>query len=238
MECRFIDIDSVRSSSAGLAVVIDVLRAFTTAPWVHQRGADAVWLAATSEEALELKDQLGPGALAMKDGQPRSGFELGNSPDLISRMNLHGHQVIQQTTNGTVGVIAARHVPVVLAASFVNATITAEFIQAHDPEHVDFVITGDKGVAEEDLAAAELITDMVKGTVDTSEHEARIASSAAAKRLREMLANNHPGVGPMDISMAAETDRLPFVMRARQRDLGTYLEFSESPDGPQSTEGV
>jgi 2-phosphosulfolactate phosphatase len=237
VEFRFIDIDTVRTSQADLAVVIDVLRAFTTAPWAHHQGADEIWLAASSAEALNLKSELGSNALALKDGQPRDGFELANSPEQISGMDLTGHKVVQQTTNGTVGIIAAGHVPLVLAASFVNASATAATIRDHRPASVDFVITGDNGRADEDLAAADLIRELIEGPVDPTVHESRIIGSAAASRLREMANEKHPGVGPMDIQLASQTDRLPVVMRARRRDLGTCLEFSKSTDERHCTVG-
>jgi phosphosulfolactate phosphohydrolase-like enzyme len=71
----------------GAAVVIDVLRAFTTAAYLLDGGASELVLAATDEEALALK-QLRPGALAVKDGAPAAGFDLVNSPYLGSRNSL------------------------------------------------------------------------------------------------------------------------------------------------------
>ncbi|MEU2931074.1 2-phosphosulfolactate phosphatase, partial [Streptomyces sp. NPDC007251] len=66
-----------------VAVVIDVMRAFTTAAWAFHRGADKIVLAADEDEALAIK-ACHPGWLALKDGvlglirfdgHPRSGVQ-------------------------------------------------------------------------------------------------------------------------------------------------------------------
>src|SRR3954469_16091461 len=66
------------------AVVIDVIRAFTTAAWAFELGAERIVLVKGLDEALELKARL-PGSLAMKDGEPAPGFELSNSPAQMQR---------------------------------------------------------------------------------------------------------------------------------------------------------
>ena len=103
----------------GAAVVIDVLRAFTTAAWLLDGGASELILAATDEDALALKD-VRPGALAVKDGAPASGFDLVNSPRVVSTADVRGRPVVQRTTWGTVGAHAARHAQLLLCASFVR----------------------------------------------------------------------------------------------------------------------
>ena len=60
-------------------VVIDVLRAFTTAAWAFELGVERIVLTDDLDEALRLKAHL-PKALAMKDGEPEPGFDLTNSP--------------------------------------------------------------------------------------------------------------------------------------------------------------
>lgn len=232
MHFQFVNIDSVRASQADVAVVIDVLRAFTVAPWVLHQGARRLWLAASNADALALKSTLGNQTLAMKDGEPKAGFELSNSPDQVSRMNLFGHQVVQRTTNGTVGVLAASHLPVVLAASLVNAAATVAALMKLNPAVVDLVITGENGQAEEDLAAAEYIAAQALAAsgnpeirLDTSEYEERVLNSAAADRLRNKIRDGHPGVGATDIEMAMATNTFNKALSARKLDLGTCLEF-------------
>src|SRR5689334_19053048 len=93
----------------GTVVVIDVLRAFTTAAYAFGAGAHEIWLVAGVDEALGLADRL-PGSLVMgEDGGRRpEGFDLSNSPVGAWRADLAGRTLVQRTSAGTQGVVAAR----------------------------------------------------------------------------------------------------------------------------------
>ncbi|MGX1564236.1 2-phosphosulfolactate phosphatase, partial [Streptomyces sp. NPDC055509] len=104
MDSRVVGIPDVDGTEQ-VAVVIDVMRAFTTAAWAFHRGADKIVLAADEGEALEIKAGH-PGWLALKDGAPVSGFDLVNSPGLLQEADLAGRTLIQKTTAGTVGALA------------------------------------------------------------------------------------------------------------------------------------
>ncbi|HLF79098.1 MAG TPA: 2-phosphosulfolactate phosphatase, partial [Dehalococcoidia bacterium] len=92
---------------AGVAVVIDVIRAFTTAAWAFHKGVDRIVLTDDLADALRLKQRF-PGSLALKDGRPEPGFDLTNSPaQMRDRDDLAGRTIIQRTTHGTIGAVAA-----------------------------------------------------------------------------------------------------------------------------------
>lgn len=90
----------------GPAVVIDVLRAFTTAAWALGAGAKRVLLVATVEEALDLGRSI-PGSRVMGEvgGAPPAGFHFGNSPPTLARGDVGGRTLIHRTTAGTQGVL-------------------------------------------------------------------------------------------------------------------------------------
>lgn len=77
-----------------VAVVIDVIRAFTVAPWVLRRGAQQLILAPDASSALDAQAAKWPGALLVKDRAPDSRF-LPNAPGLISTLDLSGWQHVQ-----------------------------------------------------------------------------------------------------------------------------------------------
>ncbi|PKW05096.1 2-phosphosulfolactate phosphatase [Streptomyces sp. 1222.5] len=119
MDARVVGIPEVDGTEQ-VAVVIDVMRAFTTAAWAFHRGADKIVLAADQGEALRIKASH-PGWLALKDGAPASGFDLVNSPGRIREADLAGRTVVQKTTAGTVGALAVVEAELALCASFVVA---------------------------------------------------------------------------------------------------------------------
>lgn len=197
------------------AVVIDVLRAFTVAPWVVERRAASLRLAASDDDALALKRDLGSPAVAIKDGPPVPGFDLVNSPGLISRTDLTGVAVVQRTTNGTVGAYAARTAPLVLCAALVTASATAELLRTTGCRRVAFVVTGEEGRAQEDLACADLIGALWEGRPAPADSVARVRGSAAAAELRQAVVDGWEGVAADDIDLACEIDRFDFALVAR-----------------------
>ncbi len=92
----------------GPVVVIDVIRAFTTAAYAFGAGAEAIYLVGSVEEALAFTTRH-TGALAMGEDRGRrpAGFDFPNSPVAVSRTDLSGRTMVQRTSAGTQGVIAA-----------------------------------------------------------------------------------------------------------------------------------
>jgi 2-phosphosulfolactate phosphatase len=203
----------------GPAVVVDVLRAFSFAACAFSAGAERVLLVAELEEALRLKRQH-PGAVACKDGPPAEGFEFLNSPAAVMRTDLSGRVVVQRTSAGTQGAVAARHATPLLCASLLTARATAELFRGTiAPQPVTFVITGDEGCAEEDLACAEYIAAMLTADdvddVAPNSYVRRAASSKTAAALREALRRGFVGVDPGDLDVCLSADHFGFAMAAQ-----------------------
>lgn len=199
-------------------VVVDVIRAFTTAAWVFDGGARLLALAATDDVALSVKARLGADALAIKDYPQTEGFDLGNSPGTIRETDLAGRPVVQRTNNGTVGVYAARHAPLVLCGALVNASATARTLRETGTDEVLYVITGRGGEAEEDIAGADLIHALVTEGVAPPGISERVRESHNAHRLRGRLADGYPGYHADDIDLSATIDSFDFTMVAVERD--------------------
>lgn len=203
-----------------VAVVVDVMRAFTVAAWAFSRGVERIVLASTENEALTLKESH-PGWLALKDGAPAAGFDAVNSPGLLRSRHFTGRTLVQKTTAGTVGALAVADAPLVLCASFVVAGPTARFLRAGNAGPVTFVVTGEGGRADEDLACAEYIARRTTGAdVDASPYLDRARTSRATADLAGGLRS---GFHPDDVGLCLEIDRFPFAMVARQEGSLTVL---------------
>ena len=73
-------------TAKGVAVIIDVFRAFTCAPLLFSLGIQKSILVSTPEEAFALKEQNSELLLIGEvGGIPIDGFDLGNSPSEILR---------------------------------------------------------------------------------------------------------------------------------------------------------
>ncbi|MEV7581601.1 2-phosphosulfolactate phosphatase [Streptomyces erythrochromogenes] len=230
MNHRFVGIPEL-TDVPRVAVVVDVMRAFTVAAWAFSRGAERIVLASSEGEALALKDSR-PGWLALKDGAPAAGFDTVNSPGLIRSLDLAGRTVVQKTTAGTVGALAVASSPLVLCASFVVAGATARFLKTDGSGPVTFVVTGNEGQADEDLACAEYIGQHLAGIdVEVAPYLHRARTSRAAADLADGLRRGYQGVHPDDVELCLEADTFSFAMVARQEDSLTVLRPVAVPDG-------
>jgi len=197
----------------GTVVVIDVLRAFSTAAYAFSAGVSSISLVSTVADAFRLKRRF-PEALLMGEdkGLPIDGFDYGNSPSSFATENLIGSILIQRTSAGTQGVVGSKKAEVLLASSLCCASATAQFIKTIAPEEVTFVITGyrsgDHG--EEDRACADYIKNLLKGKqIDRSVVAERVKESAAARKFLDQNAEDFPR---SDLEYALAIDRFSFAM--------------------------
>ena len=208
----FCDLDGAEGLD-GTVVVVDVLRAFTTAAWALHLGASEITLVAELDEALALKaadDRI----LAFCDGRPKPGFDLHNSPVQIRSLDVSGRHVVQRTTNGTQGAVAARHADLLLCASLVVASATARRIREAAPSHVTYVVTG----GDEDLACAAHIAALVAGQSPPTDTVERVRRSTTAAELLAGPARGYTGVDPGDVDACVEVDRFDLVLEVHRRD--------------------
>ncbi|MFE3516106.1 2-phosphosulfolactate phosphatase [Streptomyces sp. NPDC059166] len=214
MNAQFLGIDDLVETPS-VAVVVDVMRAFTVAAWAFGRGAERIVLAESRAEALTLKARH-PGWLAVKDGPAAPGFDAVNSPGLLRSLDLGGRTVVQKTTAGTVGALAVRDASLVLCASFVVAEATARLLRARTADAVTYVVTGEGGRADEDLACAQYIAGRAAGAEsDANGFLRRAGESRAAAELTQGI---RQGVHPDDVALCLELDRFPFAMVATVED--------------------
>jgi 2-phosphosulfolactate phosphatase len=214
MNARFLGIPELVEVPS-MAVVVDVMRAFTVAAWAFAQGAEKIVLAESLDEALALKAGH-PDWLALKDGPPAPGFDLVNSPGLLRSRELGGRTVVQKTTAGTVGALAVKEASLVLCASFVVAEATARLVRTRECDGVTFVITGDDGHADEDLACAQYIARRVsEPETDAADFLLRAGASRAATELTQGV---RQGTHPDDVALCCELDRFDFAMVATSEE--------------------
>ncbi|MET9701189.1 2-phosphosulfolactate phosphatase [Streptomyces sp. NPDC006529] len=220
MKTRFLGIPDLVDVPS-VAVVVDVMRCFTVAAWAFARGAEKIVLAESLDEALELTSRH-PDWVALKDGPPAPGFDFVNSPGMLRSADLRGRTLVQKTTAGTVGALAVKEASLVLCASFVVAEATAQLLRTHGGDDVTFVVTGEDGRADEDLACAQYIAHRVTGTgvtgtgaTESGTGAAQFLRRAAQSRAAAELADGRrQGVHPDDIALCLDLDRFPFALVA------------------------
>ncbi len=214
--------------ASGIVVVIDVLRAFTTAAYAFAAGASRIALVRTAAEAFALKKRY-PDALLMGEemGLPIEGFDYGNSPSAFVTADLDGCKMIQRTSAGTQGVVQSVNAGVLLACSLCCASATGRYIQSITPEGVTFVITGSHTVdqGDEDRACADYIQGLLEGNPPKRDGIVkRVRDSAAAGKFLDPKQKAYPR---SDLEHALELDRFDFAMIVRRQSDGLWMQVLE-----------
>jgi 2-phosphosulfolactate phosphatase len=211
--------------ATGVVVVIDVLRAFSTAAYAFGAGAESIILVSEVEEALSFKAQQS-NSLIMGEvhGIKPEGFDFGNSPTEIAFQNLKGKSLIQRTSAGTQGVVRSIHAEKLFTASFVVANATVRAIQQLEPSEVSFVITG-RYFDGEDKACADYLAARLHGeNPDPAHYLKRVHNSP---ELEHMSADQFPQLAS-DVEHCTRLDTFPFaipVTREQGRPVMRALRF-------------
>jgi 2-phosphosulfolactate phosphatase len=201
-------------------VVIDVLRAFTTAAVALARGARAVYPIASASAAAMLRHAL-PGCLAagaVAGGEPLPGFDCGNSPSQLLASPLNGRDLVLCTAAGVRGLQRFRRARALYAASLVCARATAAAIKAAGADEVCFVITGEwvDRNGDEDIACADYIEALLRGEAPDPAVFARRA--LASDFGRHFGAAAYPYLPQADLHLACGVDRYDFAMPVSDDD--------------------
>jgi 2-phosphosulfolactate phosphatase len=215
-------------SVAGAVVVVDVIRAFTSAAYAFGAGAHHLVLVGEVHEALAFK-AAHPGTLAMGEDRGRrpAGFDFSNSPVEIASQDLTGRVLVQRTSAGTRGVVAARSAARLWCASLVCASATAAAVRASGLGEPTYVITGwfedaPDAVADDDQAGARLIERARVGEpIGADAAAAEVTASSEAMRTLALGAGD---VHPDDIGYATRVDAFDFAMEVTRTPEGLRLD--------------
>jgi 2-phosphosulfolactate phosphatase len=205
-------------SAKGTVIVIDVLRAFSTAAYAFSLGVKEILLVSTVEEALSLRPQISNSkVMGEVNGLRPDGFDLGNSPTYLILEDLSGVTMIQRTTAGTQGVVRSQDAEVLLASSFVVVNATVQYVRKLGSDQVTFVITGkDFGGGDEDLACANYLEALLKG--EHPDPQPFIQRVFASKDASQHFDANKAGFPITDLDYCTQIDKFDFAMPIERQD--------------------
>lgn len=218
MKVQILEFVEGARNAKGVAVIIDVFRAFSVACYAFDSGA--VRIIATSEvsEAFLLKKKYKNSVLVgERDEKKIQGFDFGNSPTEIIKADLTGKTVIQTTTAGTQGLINAVQADAIITGSLVNAGAIVKYIKAVDPDYVSLVAMGYRAVnsAEEDLMCADLIASELRDERYNPENRIADLQNTSGKRFFD--AANLEFSPPTDFFLCTMINKFDFVLKATRR---------------------
>lgn len=209
----------------GLAVIIDVFRAFTTECYVMANGAEKIIPVGDIEAAYKLKED-NPDYFLIGERKCRMlpGFDYGNSPSQIEEVNFTGKTVIHTTSAGTQGIVNAIYADEIITGSFVNAKAVAEYIMRKNPTELSFVCMGLEGItsAYEDVFCAMYIKSILTNKRFELEPIVEKLKKTTGKKFFEP--ENQEWGPKRDFYLCLQPNRFDFVLKVERQEAGNlYL---------------
>jgi len=209
-------------SARGIAVIVDVFRAFTCTPLLFALGIRKSILIATAEEAFALREKEPELILIGENrGIPIEGFDLGNSPSEILRKGndfFEGRTVIQRTSSGVQGVLAAIDgADEVLLGSYVAARATARYVTEKNPKRVSLVAMGwsMEEEAPEDEWCVRYFSHLLEHT--PYDHLTALREIVFHETARKFLHPKEAYFPPEDPLLCLQRDLFDFALGARRQ---------------------
>jgi len=204
---RIVDgIEGARDAT-GVVVVIDVMRAFTTAAYTFAAGVTEIHLVASVEEAMAI-----PGfRMGEVGGRLIPGFDHNNSPSLLRGRRLDGERGVLRTSSGTRCVAEATRATEIWLGSLVVASATVRALQGCS--EVTFVVSGTPAEGEEDRACAELMAARLQGAPISTEAIIQTVRTSRAAARHQLGDPDFPGE---DVECAVAIDAFDFAMKCER----------------------
>lgn len=210
--------------ATGLTVIIDVFRAFTVACYVFGNGAEKIIPVGDVEKAYRLKRE-NPGFILIgeRKGKILPGFDYGNSPAHLEKVNMEGKTIIQTTSAGTQGIVNASGAAKIITASFVNLQAVVDYIKMKGPAEVSLVCMGWEGQrpSDEDTFCAQYIKNSLEGRTTDFVGMVEILKEGSGKRFFEPASQEWAPA--RDFELCVSINRFSFVLQAWQEPEGLIV---------------
>jgi 2-phosphosulfolactate phosphatase len=227
------------------AVVIDVIRATSSALEALANGAKAIIPTVSTEDAVRLASSLGREDTLLcgeRKGIKVEGFDLGNSPAEYRPEVVEGKQLVMTTTNGTRALLAAEGARRVLAASFMNLSSVVASLQGEEALVMICAGRENRFALEDALCAGAIIRELTEEAEEPILNDAgRVALDLALKypMTAEFLGTTSAGQALQDLgfeedlALCASVNRHTLVPEMGERKLTLLAEAPEDGDGTQ-----
>lgn len=207
--------------ATGIAVIIDVFRAFTVEAYLMNNGAEKLIPVGDMKIAYDYKEKDSNCVLVgERHGVILPGFDYGNSPAQINNIDFSGKTVIHTTSAGTQGIANAQNADEVLTGSLVNAKAIANYIKSKNPTEVSLVCMGleAQSQTEEDNLCAYYIKSILEGNpIELDKEIENLKTTSGAKFFDEKQKDVFP---EEDFYLSTEVDKFNFVLKVEKDSEG------------------
>jgi len=222
LKIKTVSLSDDLSKITGLAVVIDVLRAFTTSCFIIENKAKCIYPVSDLIDALKLKEENNDWILiGERKGLKVEGSDYGNSPTELKRVNLENKTVILTTSAGTQAIDKLVNVDKIITGAFVNVGAIAKYIRKNNFDEITFICTDNRWLDNEDYKLAEYVSDLV------------LDKNPSFEQIKKYIINHPTADGFLrkpytktsksDFNLAMQINRFDFVIEAQHDRDRVYL---------------
>lgn len=210
--------------ATGIAVIIDVFRAFTVEPYIMNNCAKKLIPVGDIEIAYEYKRKDENCILiGERGGRKQDGFEYGNSPSQIQNVDFSGKTVVHTTSCGTQGIVRAVNADEIITGSLVNAKAIAKYIKDKNAEEVSLVSmcrSGEEPAEEDELCAKYIKSLLLQEPMNNMMEEIEnLKQTRGARFFDETMQEVFP---QKDFYLCTELNKFNFVLRVNKDNNGMH----------------
>ncbi len=208
----------------GLTVIIDVFRAFSTACYAFDLGAEKIIPVGDIDFACQLKEQNPEFVLiGERNEQKPKGFDFGNSPSQLIKNKIEGKTIVHTTSSGTQGIANAANADEIITGSFVNAGAIVQYIQQKQPEKVSLVCMGYacEYPTDEDTLCAKYIRNELSGKPNNFVEMIEIIRNGSGSRFFDE--EKQSWSPKKDFELCLDINRFDFILKVENEGHLKYL---------------
>ena len=211
--------------ATGVAVIIDVFRAFTVEAYLMNNGADRVIPVGDMQIAYDYKKENRDVILVgERHGKILPGFDYGNSPSQLEHEFFDGKTIVHTTSAGTQGIANAINADVILTGSLVNAKAIVDYIKKNNYQDVSLVCMGLEAISqtEEDNLCAYYIKSLLEDNpIEVADEIEKLKVTSGAKFFDKEQQDVFP---EKDFYLSTEVNKFNFVLKL-EKDKDTGLDY-------------
>lgn len=213
--------------ATGLAVIIDVFRAFTVEPYLINNGAKKLIPVGDMQIAYDYKKKDNNYILiGERNGIILPGFDYGNSPSQIENVDFSEKTVIHTTSCGTQGVVRAINAKEIITGSLVNAQAIVRYIFENKMDEISLVALCRPGEhpADEDILCAKYIKSLLENkTIGNMKEEIeKLKTTSGSKFFNKLKQQDFP---ERDFYLCTEINKFDFILKVKKDEEGNlYIE--------------
>lgn len=211
--------------ATGVAVIIDVFRAFTVEAYLMNNGADRVIPVGDMQIAYDYKkENMDVILVGERHGKILPGFDYGNSPSQLEHEFFDGKTIVHTTSAGTQGIANAINADVILTGSLVNAKAIVDYIKKNNYQDVSLVCMGLEAISqtEEDNLCAYYIKSLLEDNpIELVDEIEKLKVTSGAKFFDKEQQDVFP---EKDFYLSTEVNKFNFVLKL-EKDKDTGLDY-------------